>query len=256
MTTTAAGNGTVRLAAVGDIHCSRTSQGQLRELFAWAAEHADVLLLCGDLTDYGIPEEAKILVEELAVAAHLPRIAVLGNHDFECAKHAELEHVLVDSGVIVLDGESCEVDGIGFAGVKGFAGGFGERMLQPWGEEAVKHFVRESVDEAVKLEAALTRLKTSQRVVLMHYSPIRATVEGESPEIFAFLGSSRLEQALNPHAVTAVFHGHAHKGRPEGRTSAGVPVYNVAVPVLLAAAPGRPPIRILELPRGAQRDVA
>jgi len=256
VTAAATQNGTVRLAAVGDIHCSRTSQGQLRDLFAWAAEHADVLLLCGDLTDYGIPEEAKILVEELAVAAHLPRIAVLGNHDFECSKHAELEHVLVDSGVIVLDGESCEVEGIGFAGVKGFAGGFGERMLQPWGEDAVKHFVRESVDEAVKLEAALTRLKTPQRIVLMHYSPIRATVEGESPEIFPFLGSSRLEQALNPHRVTAVFHGHAHKGRPEGRTSAGVPVYNVAVPVLLAAAPGRPPIRILELPRGAQRDVA
>ena len=196
MTAAAAQNDMVRLAAVGDIHCSRTSQGQLRDLFAWAAEHADVLLLCGDLTDYGIPEEAKILVEELAVAAHLPRIAVLGNHDFECSKHAELEHVLVDSGVIVLDGESCEVEGIGFAGVKGFAGGFGERMLQPWGEDAVKHFVRESVDEAVKLEAALTRLKTPQRIVLMHYSPIRATVEGESPEIFPFLGSSRLEQPV------------------------------------------------------------
>jgi len=254
--TTPVRNGTVRLAAVGDIHCSRTSHGQLRELFAWAAEHAYVLLLCGDLTDYGIPEEAKILVDELAVAAHLPRIAVLGNHDFECAKHAELEQVLVESGMIVLDGESCEVHGVGFAGVKGFAGGFGEWTLQAWGEEAIKHFVHAGVEEAVKLEAALTRLKTPQKIVILHYAPIRETVEGEAPEIFPFLGSSSLEQALNPHGVTAVFHGHAHKGRPEGRTTAGVPVYNVAVPVLLAMAPGRPPIRILELPRAAEQDVA
>jgi Icc-related predicted phosphoesterase len=180
----------------------------------------------------------------------MPRLAVLGNHDFECGKHQELVHVLVDAGIIVLDGESCEIAGIGFAGVKGFAGGFGEWTLQSWGEEPIKRFVHASVEEAVKLEAALTRLKTHQRIVLMHYAPIRATVEGEPPEIFPFLGSSRLELALNPHGVTAVFHGHAHKGRPEGRTSSGVPVYNVAVPVLLAAAPDRPPILLFDVPRG------
>ncbi len=251
----ARGEDVVRLAAVGDIHCSRTSQGALRPLFAWAAEHADVLLLCGDLTDYGLPDEGRILVEELAVAEGLPRIAVFGNHDFECAKHDELERVLVDSGIIVLDGESCEVDGVGFAGVKGFAGGFGDLTLQSWGEEPIKQFVRAGVEEAVKLEAALTRLRTEQRIVVMHYAPIRATVEGEPAEIFPFLGSSRLELALDPHGVFAVFHGHAHRGQPEGRTAGGVPVYNVAIPVLRAAAPKQPPVKLLDVPR-PQREVA
>jgi Icc-related predicted phosphoesterase len=239
----------VRIAAVGDIHCSRTSQGSLHELFEWTATQADVLLLAGDLTDYGLPEEGKILVEELAPIGDMPRLAVLGNHDFECGKHDELTHVLVESGIIVLDGESCEVAGIGFAGVKGFAGGFGERALQSWGEEPIKHFVHAGVEEAVKLEAALTRLKTEQRIVLMHYAPIRATVEGEPLEIFPFLGSSRLELALNPHPVTAVFHGHAHKGQAEGRTASGIPVYNVALPVLRAAGPDRPPVRLFDVPR-------
>jgi Icc-related predicted phosphoesterase len=245
----------VRLAAVGDIHCSRTSQGDLQPLFAWAAEQADVLLLCGDLTDYGLPEEAKILVEELAAAEGMPKVAVLGNHDHECAKHDELQRILVDAGIIVLDGEACEIESIGFAGVKGFAGGFGERMLQSWGEEAIKHFVNEGVAEAVKLEAALTRLKTEHRIVLMHYAPIRDTIEGEELEIYPFLGSSRLELALNPHAVTAVFHGHAHKGRHAGHTSTGIPVYNVAVPVLRAVAPDRPPLFLYDVPR-ARREVA
>jgi len=239
----------VRIAAVGDIHCSRTSQGSLRELFEWTATRADVLLLCGDLTDYGMPEEGKILLEELGVLGSLPKLAVLGNHDFEYARHDELTHVLVEGGIIVLDGESCEVAGIGFAGVKGFAGGFGEWALQSWGEEPIKRFVHAGVEEAVKLEAALTHLTTEHRIVLMHYAPIRQTVEGEPPEIFPFLGSSRLELALNPHPVTAVFHGHAHKGRAEGRTSSGIPVYNVALPVLRNSAPDRPPIRLFEVPR-------
>src|SRR5262249_29059654 len=231
------------------------SQGALRPLFAWAAEHADVLLLCGDLTDYGLPDEGRILVEELAVAEQLPRIGVFGNHDFECAKHDELERVLVDSGIIMLDGESCEVDGVGFAGVKGFAGGFGDWTLQSWGEEPIKQFVRAGVEEAVKLEAALTRLPAEQRIVVMHYAPIRAAVEREPPEIFPLPGSSRLELALDPHGVTAAFHGHAHRGQPEGRTAGGVPVYNVAIPVLRAAAPQQPPLKLFDVPR-PQREVA
>jgi Icc-related predicted phosphoesterase len=147
----------------------------------------------------------------------------------------------------MLDGDTCEVAGIGFAGVKGFGGGFGERALQAWGEESIKRFVHDAVDEALKLESALARLRTPRRVVVMHYAPIQATVEGEPPEIYPFLGSSRLEEPLTRYPVTAVFHGHAHHGTPEGRTRSGVPVYNVAMPLLSQAFPDRPPFLIVEL---------
>ncbi|MGH8056980.1 MAG: metallophosphoesterase family protein, partial [Candidatus Entotheonellia bacterium] len=217
----------VRLAAVGDLHCTKTARGTLQPLFSQLADRADVLLLCGDLIDYGLPEEAHTLVAEMTAALRIPVIAVFGNHEYESGKADEVRSILTDAGTIVLDGSACEVNGIGFAGVKGFAGGFGERALQPWGEESIKRFVREAVDEAVKLESALTSLRTSQRVALLHYSPIQATVEGEPPEIFAFLGSSRLEEPFNRYPVTAVFHGHAHEGKPEGQTRSGVPVYNV-----------------------------
>ncbi len=238
---------TVRVAAVGDIHCTRTSQGMLQPLFAHIAQHADVLVLCGDLTDYGLPEEAQILVQELS-GAKLPILAVLGNHDHEAGKPAEVKQILCDGGVTVLDGDSTEVHGIGFTGVKGFAGGFGPRMLEPWGELTIKHFVQEALNEALKLESGLARLRPAQRIVILHYSPIQATVEGEPREIFPFLGSSRLEEPLTRYPVTAVLHGHAHHGTPEGRTSNGVPVYNVALPLLKRAYPDRPPYRILEMP--------
>ena len=150
----------------------------------------------------------------------------------------------------VLDGEATEVHGVGFAGVKGFAGGFGRGALGPWGEHAIKAFVQEAVDEALKLESALARLRTKKRVALLHYSPIRATVEGEPPEIFAYLGSSRLEEPINRFRVSAVFHGHAHRGAPEGRTSTGVPVHNVSMPLLMRTNPNRPPFLIVEMPLG------
>src|SRR5205809_4693378 len=227
-----AGEEKVRVAALADMHCTRTSQGTLRQLFAAISESADVFLLCGDLTDYGLPEEAHNLAEELRAAMKIPTIAILGNHDYEAGKQVEIKHILSEAGVHVLDGDACEVRGIGFAGVKGFAGGFGRGTLEPWGEPIIKHFVREAVDEALKLEAALARLHTQQRVAMLHYAPIQATVEGEPPEIFPFLGSGRLEEPLSRYAPTVVFHGHAHHGSPEGRTKSGVPVYNVAVPVL------------------------
>jgi Icc-related predicted phosphoesterase len=151
--------------------------------------------------------------------------------------------------VNVLDGEATEVHGVGFAGVKGFAGGFGRGALGPWGEHATKAFVQEAVEEALKLETALARLRTQKRVALLHYSPIRATVEGEPPEIFAYLGSSRLEEPINRYRVNAVFHGHAHRGTPEGRTSTGVPVHNVSMPLLTRVNPNRPPFLIVEVPR-------
>jgi Icc-related predicted phosphoesterase len=251
-TATAAANGRgLRIAAVADVHCARTSRGKLRPLFTRMAEEAEVLLLGGDLTDYGLPEEARILTEELKEAGSSQVIAVLGNHDFHSDKAEEIKEILIGAGVRVLDGDVVEVKGVGFAGVKGFMGGFDRRMLQAWGEPTIRLIVRESMEEALKLESALASLKTSQRVVLLHYSPISATCAGEPLEIHPFLGSSRLVEPLHRHKVTAVFHGHAHHGAAEGRAEGDVPVYNVALPLLKRLHPKRPPFRTFELhPRG------
>ena len=237
----------VRVAAVGDLHCSKNSQGQIRPLFEDPERFADVLVLCGDLTDYGLPEEARLLVEELSVASKLPIVAVLGNHDFESGREDEVRQILVDSGLILLDGDAVEVKGVGFAGARGFAGGFGRGTLGSWGEKTIKAFVQEAVDEAMKLEAALARLRTQSQIAVLHYAPIRATVENEPIEIFPFLGCGRLEEPLNRYPVTAVVHGHAHNGTPEGRTTTGVPVYNVSLPLMRRTFLNRPPFRILEL---------
>lgn len=241
----------VRIAAVGDLHVSKTSQGQFQPLFAQISNSADVLILCGDFTDYGLPEEARILARELTSAVKIPTIAVLGNHDFEGGQQDEITQILRDAGVVVLDGEATEFHGVGFAGVKGFCGGFGRGALGPWGESAIKRFVQEAVDESLKLEAALARLRTQRRIAILHYAPIRGTVEGEPVEIFPYLGSSRLEEPINRYRVSAVFHGHAHRGTPEGKTSAGVPVYNVSMPLLARTQPDRPPFLIVEIPREA-----
>ena len=238
----------VRVAAVGDIHCGKTSEADVRALLDAASRAADVLLLCGDLTDYGLGDEARVFAAAARGALRIPALAVLGNHDYESGQQDEVRRIITEAGVCFLDGEGHEVHGIGFAGVKGFAGGFGEHMLGAWGEEVIKRFVHEAVDEALKLEAALGRLTTAQRVVLLHYAPIEQTVEGETAVIFPFLGSSRLEEPINRYHVAAVFHGHAHKGRPEGRTSTNVPVYNVCAPLLRETFPDRPPFRVLELP--------
>ena len=239
----------VRVAAIGDLHCARSSGGEIAPLLGEISRTANVLVMCGDLTDHGLPEEATVLAGEIRAGLSVPAVAVLGNHDHESDRQAELRDILGQAGVVILDGEAHEACGIGFAGVKGFAGGFGERALGPWGEKAIKRFVREAVDEALKLEAALARLPEGPRVVLMHYAPVQDTVEGEPPVIFPFLGSSRLEEPINRYHVAAVFHGHAHQGQPEGRTSAGVPVFNVCLPLLRERFPERPPFRILELPR-------
>jgi len=191
---------------------------------------------------------ALVLVRALTAGMTSPVIGVLGNHDYAGGKPEEMRQILVDGGVTVLDGEATELHGVGFAGVKGFAGGFGRGALGPWGEHAIKAFVQEAVDEALKLESALARLRTQKRIALLHYSPIRATVEGEPPEIFAYLGSSRLEEPINRFRVSAVFHGHAHRGAPEGRTSTGVPVHNVSIPLLIRTNPNRPPFLIVEMP--------
>jgi Icc-related predicted phosphoesterase len=238
---------TVRVATVGDIHCGRTSKGELQPIFAAASELADVLVLAGDLTDYGLPEEAELLADELK-AARIPVVGVLGNHDYESGQMEEVCRILGEAGVTILDGDAVELAGVGFAGVKGFGGGFGRGTLGHWGEPAIKAFVQEAIDESLKLEQALSRLRTPGRVAVLHYAPIQATVEGEPPEIFPYLGCSRLEEPLGRFPVDAVIHGHAHGGSPEGRTAAGVPVYNVSLSLLRRHFPDAPPLRILELP--------
>jgi Icc-related predicted phosphoesterase len=238
---------TKRIAAVADLHCPRTSGEVLKPFFTELATQADVILLCGDLTDYGKPEEAHALAQCLSGVGRIPTVAVLGNHDYECGQAEEVEQILCGSGVKILDGTSVEIDGIGFVGVKGFAGGFGDRMLQPWGEPILKEFVHEAVEEGLKLESALAKMSTVPRIVLLHYAPIRATVEGEPSEIIPFLGSSRLEEPLNRYGVTAVFHGHAHHGSPEGCTREGAPVYNVAMPLLRRRFPAQQPVRFLDV---------
>jgi Icc-related predicted phosphoesterase len=237
----------MKVATVSDLHCKKTSRGAFEPLFAAMRAAADVLVLCGDLTDYGLPEEARVLVKELGAAKGVPVVGVLGNHDYESGEAEQVKAIFGEAGVQLLDGDACEIQGVGFAGVKGLGGGFGIRALQPWGEEIIKRFVRETVDEALKLESALARLNSTQRVAILHYSPIQATVQGESPEIFPYLGSSRLEEPLLRYPVNVVLHGHAHHGQLEGRTRNGVPVYNVCVTVLERAAPGHPPFWLVDL---------
>jgi Icc-related predicted phosphoesterase len=237
----------VRLAAVGDFHCTKTSQGGFQAFFAQVSDAADVLAVCGDFTDYGLPEEARVLARELTASVKVPVVGVLGNHDFESGKQDEVRQILEDAGVAVLDGDAVEIKGVGFAGVKGFAGGFGPRALGPWGEPIIKQFVHEAVSEALKLEAALGRLRTGRTIALLHYAPVVSTVEGEPVEIYAFLGCSRLEEPLLRYPVTAVFHGHAHRGQPTGRTRAHTPVYNVSMPLLSRTYPDRAPFLLLEV---------
>jgi Icc-related predicted phosphoesterase len=241
---------TLKIAAVADIHVKKTGQGSMHALFTHATQSADVILLGGDLTDYGSVDEAKVLAREITSALRIPAIGVLGNHDFETGKQDEIVKILTDAGVVILDGDVHEVHGVGFAGAKGFGGGFGRRQLGAWGEEIIKKFVHETIQEALKLEAALARLRTPQKVALLHYSPIHETVIGEPAEIMPFLGSSRLEEPIDRYRVTTVFHGHAHRGSLEGKTKAGAPVYNVAMPLLAANFDDRPPYRLVEIPIG------
>jgi Icc-related predicted phosphoesterase len=248
----------VRIAAVADLHYGRAiTPGTLQPLFAQITEAADIVVIPGDLTDYGLPDEARALARELT-ALKIPAVGVLGNHDYESNQQDEVKKILLDAGLVTLDGDTTEIHGIGFAGVKGFAGGFGRGALGPWGEDIIKRFVHECLDEALKLESALARLRTD-RVIALHYAPIQETVEGEPREIFPFLGCSRLEEPLTRYPVTAVFHGHAHHGRPEGRTRNNVPVFNVSMSLMRELSPDRPfrllDVQIAETPDVAERRV-
>jgi Icc-related predicted phosphoesterase len=222
----------LRIAATADLHYAKHSRGVLHDAFAEISRSADVLLLCGDLTDYGLPEEAEELVADIRAAVRIPILAVLGDHDFESSQPETISKVLDEAGVNVLNGEAIEIAGVGFAGIAGFGGGFGRRMLNAWGEPLIKQFVQEIISHAVRLEQALGKPQTEKPIVILHYSPIRATLKGEDPEIYAFLGSSRLEEPINRFKVTAVFHCHAHNGILDGKTATGIPVYNVSAPAL------------------------
>lgn len=237
----------MRIAATADVHYGKQSKGKMHELFAAASQAADVLLICGDLTDYGLPEEAELLAADIRAHVRIPVLGVLGNHDFESGHPEAVRDVLVNAGVHMLDGEAIEIGGVGFAGVCGFGGGFGRRMLNAWGEPLIKSFVKEAVDQSLRLEQALAQLQTERKIVLLHYAPLRATVEGEAPEIFPFLGSTRLEEPINRFRVNAVFHGHAHNGTAEGATATGIPVYNVSAPLMQRDDATKQPFRLFKI---------
>ena len=226
----------MRIAALADLHFSPQSYDRLREPLSRVRDEADVLVLAGDLTNYGKPEEMESLLNAL-VRLRVPTVAVLGNHDYESGKHEELIKMMSTEGIKILDGSSYERDGVGFAGTKGFLGGFGRGVLTAFGEPEVKAFVQASIDEAMKLERALSLLRAEKRVVIVHYAPIADTVKGEPPEISPYLGSARLAEVADRHGCQLILHGHAHHGAPEGRTTGGIPVYNVALPILMAQNP-------------------
>ncbi len=222
-----------RLAAVGDLHCREEQHGRFRELVKAVNGEAQGLVLCGDLTERGLVSEAHTLAEALALL-RIPCAAVLGNHDYESGNAKEVVRILREVRIDVLDGDYTvfEKRRLGVAGVKGFGGGFDQGILQAFGEPVVKAFVQEGVNEALKLESALAQLDTPKRVVILHYAPVAATTEGENPAVRPFLGTSRLAAAIDAFGAEAVFHGHSHHGIPEARTPKGVPVYNVAMPML------------------------
>jgi Icc-related predicted phosphoesterase len=226
------GNGKLRVAAIGDLHVQEDSVAPYRELFAEVSGSADVLVLCGDLTNFGKTTEAEILADDIK-SCSIPVLGVLGNHDYECGQPERVCEILHSAGMKVLDEQAVEIDGVGFAGVKGFLGGYGRGELAPFGEPIVKAFVDEAMNEARKLENQLRQLRTDRSVAVLHYSPITDTIEGEPPAIFQYLGSQRLCEPIDRFDhVKAVVHGHAHHGTYEGRTPRGIPVYNVAQFVL------------------------
>lgn len=230
---------TVRVAAVGDIHIRDNNTGNIRELLRDISHTADILVLAGDLTGRGTVHEAELLAAELT-QCRIPVLGVLGNHDVEAGEEEGILEILKRAGMVILDGEPCELQGVGFAGVKGFCGGFDHHMLEPWGEPVIKEFVREATDEAMRLEMALARLRTERKVVVLHYAPISGTVAGEPEQIFPFLGSSRLIEPICRFGADLVVHGHAHRGSHKGVAGNDIPVYNVSLPLMTQISPEQP----------------
>ena len=233
----------MKVAALADLHVGEGDKHPFRDLFNEVSQAADVLVICGDLTNHGKVREAEILAEDLS-SCSIPVVAVLGNHDYECGCVDQISRILRDAGLCLLDGSKTNIDGVSFVGAKGFAGGFGRFMLGSFGEEAIKAFVNETVQESLRLENALRTVPAGRVVVVLHYAPIADTVQGEPLEIWPFLGSSRLGETINRFEVSAVLHGHAHHGAFEGRMPNGVPVYNCA---RMIDKPGGRPYFMLEV---------
>lgn len=221
----------MRIAAVGDLHCRAESKAVVEKALEGVADSAEALLLAGDLTDLGLPEEAEMLAEILS-KHRLIKVAVLGNHDCESGNETAVKARLAGADVHVLDGETFTEGELGVAGIRGFCGGFEHAQLQRFGEPQLKQFVDHCLAEELKLENALFKLRTRVRIALLHYSPTRTTVEGEPLEILPFLGATRLAGPIDQLRPAVAFHGHAHRGILRGATRGGVPVYNVALPVL------------------------
>ncbi|MEW6443274.1 MAG: metallophosphoesterase [bacterium] len=226
----------MKIAALADLHYGVSSAGLVRQWLDGVEREVDVLVLPGDLTNTGLPSEMEILLRELGPLA-LPKVAILGNHDHESGHAEDLVQMLRSEDICVLDGSTCEIEGVGFAGIKGFCGGFGRLAVDPFGEESLKEFVRASIEDAHRLERALSQLKSPRKIVALHYAPVKETLEGEEPELYPFLGCSRLADAIDHYEVDAAVHGHAHNGSPFGRTPRQVPVYNVSRSVLARKGP-------------------
>jgi Icc-related predicted phosphoesterase len=230
---------TERIAAIADLHYSPQSYDRIRDAMGRVRDEADVLVLAGDLTNYGKPSEMESLLNAL-MRVRIPTVAVIGNHDCESDQEAELMQMMNAEGVKVLDGTGYERDNVGFAGTKGFLGGFGRGVLTAFGEREVKSFVQAAVNECMKLERALMQLRAEKTVVVVHYAPIAATIQGEPAEIYPYLGTSRLAEVVDRHGAELIVHGHAHHGHPDGHTQGGVPVSNVALALNLKQNPPKP----------------
>jgi Icc-related predicted phosphoesterase len=226
----------MRIAALADLHFTTTAYEGFRHMLERVRDEADLLVLAGDLTNYGKTSEMESLLNVL-VRLRLPIVAVLGNHDYESGQEGELMKMMTTEGIKVLDGTAYERDGVGFAGTKGFIGGFGRGVLTAFGEPEIKRIVQATIDETLKLERAMSQLRTEKRIVVIHYAPVVGTVQGEPAEIYPYLGTSRLAEVVDRHGANLVLHGHAHHGGREGKTVGGVPVYNVALHLLQTQQP-------------------
>lgn len=234
----------MKISAIGDIHFKKSGNEELKAIFREMEKESDLVVLAGDLTDTGLPEEMEALLA-CVEKTQKPLVAVIGNHDHENDKAEELTRMMVAKGVQVLDGNSYQVDEIGFTGVKGFCGGFGDRIIQPFGERMIKEFVHEGIEESLRLGKGLAQLSAKRKIAVLHYSPVEETLTGESRDIYPFLGTSWLADALDRYGANLAIHSHAHNGSPEGRTRQNIPVYNVSRFVLMRVS--QRPYRIFEL---------
>ncbi len=224
-------NNNLKIAAVGDIHFHEGNEEEIKSLVEKLEYAADIVLLCGDLTDSGTEEEAEALGKILNQATK-PVLAVLGNHDHAQDKHLEIKKILKLFKVHFLEDAPFEFRDYGFVGVKGFGGGFNEHMIVPFGEAANRKFVEESINESLLLERFLQSMSSKNIFVALHYSPILETVLGEPESIMPLLGNSRLAETIDRFKVQAIFHGHAHHGSLTGKTPKGIPVFNCSMPLL------------------------